>query len=248
MCLSMSSSRTAEAVAEVGKKLWFQLYIMDDPRITEKLVRSVEDLGYRAIVITVDNNSFRSRERAVDYTALNDEAQFPIFQNLDITDPVTALNYQDRKSLTFTWSELEWVRSLTTLPIVLKGVVTAADAELAMHHGVDAIVVSNHGGHSLPGEAGTVPNLIEVVQAVGAGIEIYADGGIRHGRDVLKALALGARAVMIGRAQAWSLAAGGQRVLAETLAALRDELEIAMGLSGVTDVCSVPRELVRVSS
>ena len=152
--------------------------------------------------------------------------------------PVTAF---DAMSASITWAELERFATLSGLPIVLKGVQTAEDARLACEHGAAAIVVSNHGGRQLDGVAATIDLLPEVVEAVEGRIEVLLDGGIRRGTDVLKALALGARAVLVGRAALWGLAVDGERGAARVLELLRAELALALQLSG----CRAPAELTR---
>jgi isopentenyl diphosphate isomerase/L-lactate dehydrogenase-like FMN-dependent dehydrogenase len=131
------------------------------------------------------------------------------------------------------------------MPLVIKGIQTAEDARLCVQHGADALVVSNHGGHALPGSKGTIELLPEVMDAVGDRLEVYMDGGIRRGADVLKALALGAKAVFIGRPIFWGLSVGGEAGVCHVLDILRDELNVAMGLCGVTGVRNVPRSLVQ---
>jgi 4-hydroxymandelate oxidase len=243
MCVSMVASATLEDIAKSGVTRWAQLYVMDDPKVTEQLIRRAEDAGYGAIVLTVDIGHGLSSARS-DHSWLDAEPQFPMFRGLDIADPITADNFRERKSLSFTWEGLKQVRKLTTLPIVLKGLASTADARLAVEAGVNAVVVSNHGGHSLESVEGIAPRLPEIAAAVGKDIEVYVDGGVRRGVDVLKALALGARAVLIGRAQTWGLAAGGAAGVAGVLEVLAGELKMAMGWAGVTDVESVPAELV----
>jgi isopentenyl diphosphate isomerase/L-lactate dehydrogenase-like FMN-dependent dehydrogenase len=144
-----------------------------------------------------------------------------------------------------TWEALDWLRSLTSLPIILKGILTAEDAVLAVEHGVDGIVVSNHGGRQLDSEPASIEALPEVVEAAGGRCEIYFDGGIRRGTDILKALALGARAVLIGRPILWGLAANGLEGVSHVLELLRAELELAMALAGRPILASIDRSLVK---
>jgi len=145
------------------------------------------------------------------------------------------------------WSDLEEVRALSPLPLVLKGIQTGEDAALACEHGVEAIVVSNHGGRQLDAVAPTAELLPEIVEAVAGRIEVYVDGGIRRGSDVVKALALGARAVMAGRAPLWGLACDGEAGATRVLQLLRDEIELALALCGCTSPASVtPSHLTRI--
>jgi (S)-2-hydroxy-acid oxidase len=180
-----------------------------------------------------------------DHSWLKGEPQLPNFRVMKLDVPITGDSFQDRKSLRFTWKDLAWIRSLTKLPIVLKGLVTAEDARLAVDHGVDGIIVSNHGGHALASYVGTAPKLIEVVKSVAGQAEVYVDGGIRTGADVLKALAIGARAVLVARPQAWGLINGGAAGVRSAIEVLRDELHTAMGLCGVVDVKNISPSLVR---
>ncbi len=146
---------------------------------------------------------------------------------------------------TITWRDLEWLRSVSPLPLVLKGILTAEDALLAADHGAEGVIVSNHGGRQLDGVPATLDVLPEVVEAVGERAEVLFDGGIRRGVDVLKALALGARAAMSGRAVLWGLAAGGEEGVQQVLALLRAELELGLTLLGCASPVEVTRAHVR---
>src|SRR5262249_6639017 len=145
-----------------------------------------------------------------------------------------------------TWEALDWLRSVTTLPILVKGILTAEDARLAVQHGAASIIVSNHGGRQLDGVAPTIEVLPEIVAAVEGRCEVYLDGGIRRGTDVLKALALGARAVLVGRPVLWGLAANGEDGVVHVLDLLRTELELTMALAGRPTLASIDRSLVRL--
>jgi isopentenyl diphosphate isomerase/L-lactate dehydrogenase-like FMN-dependent dehydrogenase len=146
--------------------------------------------------------------------------------------------------LTATWQDLAWLASKTALPIVAKGILTAEDALLAAEHGAKAVVVSTHGGRNLDTTLAPIEALPEVAEAAKGRIEVYMDGGVRRGTDVLKALALGARAVLIGRPIFWGLAAGGERGLKSMMEMLRDELDLAMALTGCPTTTSIDRSLV----
>ena len=145
-----------------------------------------------------------------------------------------------------TWSDVDWLRSITSLPILLKGILTAEDALLALEHGVSGIVVSNHGGRQLDSVVTGIEVLPEVVAAVAGRCEVYVDGGIRRGTDILKALALGARAVLVGRPVLWGLAVNGAPGVQHVLEILRDELELAMRLSGCSSLASINSSLVKL--
>ena len=145
-----------------------------------------------------------------------------------------------------TWDVIPWLRSLTSMPILLKGILTAEDALLAVEHGVDGIIVSNHGGRQLDGAIASIEALPEVVDAVAGRCEVYVDGGIRRGTDVLKALALGARAVLVGRPILWGLSVDGQAGVERVLKLLHGELEMAMALAGKPTLASIDRSLVKI--
>jgi 4-hydroxymandelate oxidase len=146
-----------------------------------------------------------------------------------------------------TWETVTWLRSLTSLPILLKGILTAEDARLAVEHGVSGIIVSNHGGRQLDGVVTSIEALPEVVDAVARHCEVYLDGGIRRGTDILKALALGARAVLVGRPILWGLAVDGAAGVQRVLSILHAELERAMKLAGCPTIASINRTLVKLS-
>ena len=148
--------------------------------------------------------------------------------------------------MNLTWESLAWLRSLTSLPLLLKGILTAEDAALAVEHGVEGIVVSNHGGRQLDGAIASIDALPEVVDAVAGRCEVYMDGGIRRGTDILKALALGARAVLVGRPILWGLAVNGSEGVVHVLEILRRELELDMALAGRPTLASIDRSLVKI--
>jgi 4-hydroxymandelate oxidase len=242
MILSTMSSVTIEEVAAAasGPK-WFQLYCYGDRGVSERMVKRAEDSGFSAVVLTVDVPRLGRRER--DY---RHPVQFPA----DVM-PVNFIHEFDMKSMpedsrgmalsalvaslmdqTLTWETVSWLGSITKLPVLVKGVLTAEDALLAVEHGCAGIIVS-------------IEVLPEIAEAVGGRAEIIVDGGIRRGTDVLKALALGAKAVLIGRPYVWGLAIGGADGATQVLEQLRLELESAMALCGVTSVDQVTRRLVR---
>ena len=247
MALSTTTSYTYEEVAAAATApVWFQTFFFRDRKLTETLVRRVEEAGYAALMLTVDlgdTTGIRQRQDRYGYTH---EAQRTIthFTGIDLPGIPTWDNIYESYDPGLNWSHLEWLRSLTSMPLVIKGIQTAEDASLCVEHGVDALVVSNHGGHAAEGTSGTIEMLPEVVDVVGDRVEIFMDGGIRRGTDVLKALALGARAVLIGRSMFWGLVVDGESGVRGVLGILRSELSAAMGLCGVTDVKHVDRSLV----
>lgn len=235
MVVSSSSTRSLEDVAgQASGPLWFQLYVHDRDS-AEELVHRVAQAGYRALVVTVDSPRWGRKERSI-------RSGFRIPRKANFTDAKAAVDV-----ISLTWESLGWLRSLTSLPLVLKGILTAEDAVLAVQHGVDGIIVSNHGGRQLDTAIASIEALPEVVEAVNGGCEVYMDGGIRRGTDILKALALGARAVLVGRPVLWGLAANGADGASHVLELLRAEFELAMALCGRPTVESIDRSLVKVS-
>jgi 4-hydroxymandelate oxidase len=249
MCLStLSSVSPPELAAAVPEApLWFQLYWSRDRGFTRDLVASAEEAGFRAIVLTVDFPVAGRRERDLraEFT-LPDDLPAP---NLPVTlarrDFHAALG--DVVDTTLTWRDLEWLRSNCSLPLVVKGVLTEEDALLAAEHGAAAVIVSNHGGRQLDGVPATLDVLPEVAEAVGERVEVLLDGGIRRGTDVLEALALGARAVLAGRAVLWGLAVGGEEGVGRVLALLRQEIEVGLKLLGCARPDDVSRAHVRAA-
>ena len=247
MTLSTLSSVTpAElAAAAPGAAQWFQLYWSRDRAFTQELVEGAVEAGFSALMLTVDLPVAGRRERDVRAGfALPDDLPLP---NLPISlrreDFHTALH--EAVDDTLTWRDLEWLHSVSSLPLVVKGILTAEDALLAAEHGAAAVVVSNHGGRQLYGVPATLEVLPEVVEAVGERVEVFLDGGIRRGVDVLKALALGARAVLSGRAVLWGLAADGEEGATQVLSLLRKEIELGLKLLGCPSPDAVTRGHVR---
>jgi L-lactate dehydrogenase (FMN-dependent) and related alpha-hydroxy acid dehydrogenases len=239
------------AVAAPGPR-WFQLYCYRDRGVTRALVERAEAAGYTALCITVDVPVAGQRERDMRNhfqlpPGMNCKNLVPVgLDRLEAVAEGSALQkyINDLWDNSLTWEAVDWLRSLTRLPVLVKGVLTAEDAQLAIECGVAGIVVSNHGGRQLDGAISTCAALLEVVQAVAGRAEVLVDGGIRRGTDVLKALALGARAVLIGRPYLWGLAVGGEAGVRHVLELLRRELEPAMALSGRPTVASIDRTLV----
>jgi 4-hydroxymandelate oxidase len=249
---TLSNTRVEDVIAAASTPVWFQLYVYKDRSATEALVRRVEAAGARALVVTVDAPLLGRRERDV-------RNRFALPQDLGIenllaagyarlpgvaADSGLAAYVADLLDPSLTWSALEWLRSLTKLPILVKGIVRADDACRAIDHGCAGVVVSNHGGRQLDASPATIRVLPRIVDAVGGRGEVFVDGGIRRGSDVIKALAYGARAVLVGRPVLWGLAAGGREGVATALGMLRRELDLAMALCGCPDVASITRDLV----
>ena len=243
MCLStLSSVSPAElAAAAPDATLWFQLYCSRDRGFTEELVAGVAEAGFKALVLTVDVPVIGRRERDV-------RAAFALPEGLPVPNlPVELARVDFHAAISsivdpgLSWRDLEWLRSISALPLVVKGVLTSEDALLAAEHGAASVIVSNHGGRQLDGVPATLDVLPEVVEAVGERVEVLVDGGIRRGTDVLKALALGARAAMAGRAVLWGLAAGGEDGVVRVLELLRDEIASGLMLLG----CPRPEDVTR---
>ena len=258
MILSSAASTPLEVVAEVGPPRWFQLYWWGDDELAESLVRRAETAGYGAIVLTVDtlNLGWRDRDLANGYLPFlqgQGLAQFfsdPLFrERLEQApeDDVAAASLQALvtfPNLALTWADLARLREWTSLPVLVKGILRGDDARRALEHGVDGIVVSNHGGRQVDGAVAALDALAEVREAVGADAVVLMDSGIRRGSDVVKALALGADAVLVGRPYAYGLAAGGQAGVEAVVRQLAGELDLTMALSGARSVADVDRSFV----
>lgn len=231
LVFSSTSSHRIEAVAAAtpGRK-WFQLYVHQDRGFTRDALRRAHEAGFEAIVFTADAPYLGKRERdRRNELQLTVEARG---QELDL-DPAIS------------WNDLAWIREDAPVPLLIKGILTAEDARIAVEHGVEGIVVSNHGGRQLDGSPAALDALIEVVEAVEGRCEVLMDGGIRRGTDVLKAVALGAGAVLVARPVAWGLAAAGESGAAHVLQILREELDLAMALCGCRSIRDVSPALVR---
>jgi isopentenyl diphosphate isomerase/L-lactate dehydrogenase-like FMN-dependent dehydrogenase len=248
MCLSTLATATPAQVAAAapGGARWFQLYVFRDRGVTRAFVEEAVEHAFGAIVLTVDAPRLGRRER--DFRTgfrVPAEIAVPSMAALGDWEGATPLELLGAIDPSLGWDDLEELRGLSPLPLVLKGVQTAEDAALACEHGVDAIVVSNHGGRQLDAVAPTAELLPEVVEAVGGRIEVYVDGGIRRGSDVVKALALGARAVLAGRAPLWGLACDGEAGARRVLELLREEIELALALCGCPSPDAVGEAHVR---
>ncbi|GAA4790299.1 alpha-hydroxy acid oxidase [Streptomyces ziwulingensis] len=243
------SSVPVEEVTAVGGAVWFQLYWLRDTGRTLDLVRRAEDAGCEALVLTVDVPWMGRRLRDVrngfalpaDVRAVHLGAGTSAAHRGDDGASAVAAHTAETFSRSLTWSSVRRLREHTRLPIVLKGVLDPEDARRAVEYGVDALVVSNHGGRQLDGALTAVDALPDVVAAVDGGCEVLLDGGVRGGTDVLKALALGASGVLVGRAPLWGLAAGGEDGVRQVLEILAAELTDALGLAGCAGVAEARR-------
>lgn len=239
MTVSTASSRSLEETsASATGPLWFQLYVYRSRPFAERLVRRAEQAGYRVIVLTVDSPRWGRKERFMRV----EQTLPPEMEQVSVDEE--DLPEEEFEPAALTWDDVAWLRSLTDLPVVLKGILHPEDAALAVEHGVAGILVSNHGGRQLDEVPASIEALPGIVEAAGGRAEIYLEGGIRRGTDALKALALGARAVFVGRPVLWGLAAGGEEGVRQVLGLLRDELEAAMILAGQPDVESLDASLI----
>jgi 4-hydroxymandelate oxidase len=241
MCLSTIATSTPAEVAEVGGPRWFQLYVFRDESITRHLIAQARDNGFSALLLTIDAPVRGNRERDA-------RTGFTIPPDLSVAalgrGGLTPREVFDQISPSLTWHDLERIAGEAGLPLLVKGVLTAEDARLACEHGAAGIVVSNHGGRQLDGVAATIEVLPEIVQAVEGRLEVLVDGGIRRGTDVVKALALGARAVLAGRAPLWGLAVDGEAGARHVLQILQAETLNALQLIGCVSPESVGRDRV----
>jgi len=252
MVVSTQASVTLEEIARQAQTpLWFQLYVQPDREFTRELVQRAEAAGYRALVVTVDApvNGLRNREQRAGFAlpegieAVNLRGMRTLPPSVGrIGEPV--LFGSPLLAAAPTWRDLAWLRSLTRLPLLVKGVMHPEDACRALAEGIDGIIVSNHGGRTLDTQPPTIEVLAEIALAVEGRVPLLLDGGIRRGTDVFKALALGARAVLVGRPYVFALAAAGAPGVCHAVQLLRAELEVAMALTGCRTLADIVPSLV----
>jgi 4-hydroxymandelate oxidase len=259
MTLSSLSNTGVEEVAAAmsgASPLWFQLYVYRDRTATEALAARAEAAGASVIVLTVDAPLFGRRERDV-------RNRFHLPEGLRVEN-MTAAGHAlvpargaesglaayiaEKLDPSLTWKDVAWLRSITRLPVVVKGIVRPDDALRAIDHGASAVIVSNHGGRQLDGSPSTASVLGPVADAVQGRVEVFVDGGVRHGADVLRALCLGARAVLLGRPILWGLAVAGEEGAHGVLEAMRAELDHAMALAGCAELADATRDLVEAGA
>ncbi|MDQ3661474.1 MAG: alpha-hydroxy-acid oxidizing protein [Actinomycetota bacterium] len=251
LCLSTASNFSLEDVAaaheEMGGGLrWFQLYFNRDRGLVENLLHRSKEHGYEAIVVTADLPVLGYRESQFRHEMTPSENVAPANYDAYARDRSlsSAELLEGFTDPSLTWDDLPWIAEVSQLPVVVKGIMTAEDARAAVEHGISGIVVSNHGGRQLDRTSAAIDVLEEVVTAVEGRAEVYLDGGVRRGVDVLTALALGARAVFVGRPYLWGLAVAGEAGVVRVLEILRDEVLNAMALLGVTKLDHVDRTKV----
>lgn len=249
---TFSTSSLEEIAAAASGPLWFQLYVHQDRGITTELVQRAAAAGYRALVLTVDVPEIGRRER-------DDRNAFRLSTDLRVanfipksSEPLQAgaegshlaSFISGMRDAAFAWKDLEWLRSLSGLPLIVKGLVRADDAVRAVDHGAAGVVVSNHGGRQLDTAIAGIRALPEVAEAVGDRTLVMMDGGVRRGTDIVKALALGAHAVMLGRPALWGLAAGGEAGARRVLELLCNELDLVMALCGTPRLSDIGPDLI----
>ena len=255
MSMSANGSYKLEEVAEtVDGPRFYQCYFYRNRETTAEMVHRAEAAGYNGVIMTLDSSWPSKRERNIrneygkrkrtraNYTPEQVKEAEANAVKAKFDSGLTSRGQNDPGA---TWEDFAWLKTVTDLPLIAKGIMTGEDAGLAADYGVDAMIVSNHGGRNLDTTMSTIETLPEVVEAVGGRAEVYMDGGIRRGADIAKALALGARAVMFGRPIFWGLAYDGEDGLAGVFEILRDELESVMVLSGRPTIGSIDSTLIR---
>ena len=231
------SSFTTTPLSEIAdvatQPLWFQLYVQDDRAATKALVQEAEAQGCRALCVTVDTPvaGVRNRQQRVSFA---------------MPEGITTPHMTDAFALTksLTWKDIEWLQSFTKLPILLKGILHPDDAEIAIQAGASGLIVSNHGGRNLDTVPATIDALPRIAETVNKRVPLLMDGGIRRGTDVLKALALGANAVLVGKPICFGLACGGAEGVTKVLEILRNEFELAMALTGKATLASIDQSVI----
>lgn len=258
--LSTVSSVTIEEIAAImgSSPRWFQLYPSRSREIAASLLSRAEVAGYSAIFVTLDTPvlGWREQDLRLGYLpflqgqGIVNYLSDPVFRGMLAKPPEEDPRAAIMQFLgifanpSFTWNDVAWLRTQTRLPLVLKGLVHPDDARKAVDHGVDGIVVSNHGGRQLDGGIGTLDALPAMVEAVRGELPLLLDSGVRRGADILKALALGARAVLVGRPYAYAMASHGEDGLRHLIRTLMAEVDISLALSGLTSISAVDRSLL----
>jgi isopentenyl diphosphate isomerase/L-lactate dehydrogenase-like FMN-dependent dehydrogenase len=251
MCVSTGASIRMERIAEEHRQqiktnypqstsqLWYQLYVYNNRQYSQRLIKRAERCGYKALILTVDACAVGNRECNIhnNFTLPDGIAAVNLVDDDDDSD--FAITYGVPIDASLSWKDLDWIRSITSLPLILKGIIHPDDAREAVRHGVQGIVVSNHGGRQLDTCQSTIdalPDIMDAVRNEKHQIDVYVDGGVRRGTDILKAVALGAKAVLIGRAVLWGLTVDGEQGVKNVLDILKKEFRLAMMLCGCQTV------------
>ena len=247
LVVSTMCSVPLDEVLPVSKLSWFQLYPFRDNGITNEVIERVESAGCSALVVTVDVPVLGKRERDirnVEALSLATKDLYPKWLPVDPDEMAMASGFSALFASSLTWNDINRIRAQTRLPLVLKGVLRTDDARRAVDSGVSGIIVSNHGGRQLDTAPATIDALTDISDAVGSTAEVFLDGGVRRGTDVIKALARGAKAVLIGRPVLWALAIGGAEGVARMFDLLRCEIDLAMALCGCANVAEIDSSLL----
>lgn len=250
--VSSSVGHSVEEIATASRgPKWFQLYVPKDRAVARRLVERVERAGYQAIIVTVDLGERKDADRRNRFRLPPEMLRKHLRDvGFEVTDRMTNEELQKINDevwdLALSWKFFDWLRPLTKLPLVVKGVLRPEDAEKAVAIGLDGIVVSNHGGRRLDGVPASIEQLPQIVRAVDGRAEVFLDSGVRRGTDVFKALALGAKAVLIGRPYVWALAADGEAGVKTVVNLLHEELESAMLATGCARLADINRSLLIV--
>jgi 4-hydroxymandelate oxidase len=251
MAVSTLSSKPIEELAQVAtQSLWFQLYMIRDRGLTREIVERAEAAGCKAICITVDTpvTGARNREQRAGRRRRQGSgaprALPPHLTGYKRPESVEGPIFSSTLDPTITWKEINWVRSFARVPVLIKGVLNPADAQRAVQEGISGIIVSNHGGRNLDTVPATIDALPRIADQVAGRFPILIDSGIRRGTDILKAVALGANAVMIGRPTLYGLASAGPEGVSRVIEILRRELEMAMALTGRTTLSQIDRSVL----
>ena len=249
MVLSSHASRTLEEVAqESSGPIWFQQYLFKDRELTLEMANRAEEAGYSALCLTADAKVPPKRERNIRNNYVGGVS--PNYSKIDLGTHTSTFGAdapagpRDIRDPAATWDDLDWLASNTRLPVVVKGIMRGDDGRRCAEYGAKGVIVSNHGGRYLDTTFASIEVLPEVVDQVEGRIEVYLDGGIRRGTDILKALALGARAVLMGRPLFWGLGVDGEAGLRAVITMLRDELSGAMGMCGRPTINSIDRDII----
>src|SRR5277367_3768375 len=271
---TMSICSIEDVAANVDKPFWFQLYVMKDRGFIKALIERAIAAKCSALVLTVDLQVIGQRHQDIkngmtvppewSVSKFFDFATKPawvsgvlrgkrrtfgnLVGHLKISDDITSLStwINSQFDTTMNWKDVDWIRSIWPGKLVLKGILDVEDAEIAAKSGAQALVVSNHGGRQLDGAPSSIEALPEIVDAIGGKMEVMFDGGIRSGQDVMRALALGAKSCMIGRAYAYGLGAGGEEGVAKAISLIAKELETTMGLCGVNTIAEIDDRVIAV--